>query len=143
MSFCIEPGEKIAFVGATGAGKSSILNLIGRYYDIQRGEILIDGVNIKEIDKNVLRHAIGQVQQDVFLFTGDIKGNISLNNEEISREEIERATHIVNADSFINKMPNGFDEPVTETRQYTFRRAAAITLVCAHACISADNSCAG
>jgi len=114
VSFCIEPGEKVAFVGATGAGKSSILNLIGRYYDIQRGEILIDGVNIKEIDKDVLRHAIGQVQQDVFIFTGDIKGNISLNNEDISREEIERAAHIVNADSFINKMPNGFDEPVTE-----------------------------
>ena len=114
VSFCIEPGEKIAFVGATGAGKSSILNLIGRYYDIQRGEILIDGVNIKEIDKDALRHAIGQVQQDVFLFTGDVKGNISLGNVDISQEEIERAAHIVNADSFINKMPNGFDEPVTE-----------------------------
>lgn len=114
VSFCIEPGEKIAFVGATGAGKSSILNLIGRYYDIQKGEILIDGVNIKEIDKDELRRAIGQVQQDVFIFTGDVKGNISLNNEEISREEIERAAHIVNADTFINKMPNGFDEPVTE-----------------------------
>ncbi len=73
VSFCIEPGEKIAFVGATGAGKSSILNLIGRYYDIQRGEILIDGVNIKEIDKNVLRHAIGQVQQDVFLLQEILK----------------------------------------------------------------------
>lgn len=114
VSFCIEPGEKIAFVGATGAGKSSILNLIGRYYDVQRGEILIDGVNIREIDKDALRHAIGQVQQDVFIFTGDIKGNISLNNEDISREEIERAAHIVNADTFISKMPNGFDEPVTE-----------------------------
>lgn len=114
VSFCIEPGEKVAFVGATGAGKSSILNLIGRYYDVQRGEILIDGVNIKEIDKDALRHAIGQVQQDVFIFTGDIKSNISLNNEDISREEIERAAHIVNADTFINKMPNGFDEPVTE-----------------------------
>lgn len=114
VSFCIEPGEKVAFVGATGAGKSSILNLIGRYYDVQRGEILIDGVNVKEIDQDALRHAIGQVQQDVFIFTGDIKSNISLNNEDISREEIERAAHIVNADTFINKMPNGFDEPVTE-----------------------------
>lgn len=114
VSFCIEPGEKIAFVGATGAGKSSILNLIGRYFDIQRGEILIDGVDIREIDKDVLRRAIGQVQQDVFLFTGDIKGNISLNNEAISREEVERAAHIVHADMFIHKMPNGFDEPVTE-----------------------------
>ena len=114
VSFCIEPGEKIAFVGATGAGKSSILNLIGRYYDVQRGEILIDGVNIKEIDKDALRRAIGQVQQDVFIFTGDIKGNISLQNEDISREEIERAAQLVNADSFIDKLPNGFDEPVTE-----------------------------
>ena len=114
VSFRIEPGEKVAFVGATGAGKSSILNLIGRYYDVQRGEILIDGVNIREIDKDALRRAIGQVQQDVFIFTGDIKGNISLNNEDVSREEIERAAHIVNADSFISKMPNGFDEPVTE-----------------------------
>lgn len=114
VSFRIDPGEKVAFVGATGAGKSSILNLIGRYYDVQRGKILIDGVDIREIDKDALRHAIGQVQQDVFIFTGDIKGNISLDNEDISREDIERAAHIVNADSFINKMPKGFDEPVTE-----------------------------
>lgn len=114
VSFCIQPGEKIAFVGATGAGKSSILNLIGRYFDIQRGEILIDGVDIREIDKDVLRRAIGQVQQDVFIFTGDIKGNISLNNEAISREEVERAAHIVRADTFIHKMSGGFDEPVTE-----------------------------
>ena len=114
VSFCIEPGEKVAFVGATGAGKSSILNLIGRYYDVQRGEILIDGVDIREIDKDTLRRAIGQVQQDVFIFTGDVKGNISLDNEEITREEIERAARIVNADSFINKMPDGYDEPGTE-----------------------------
>lgn len=114
VSFRIDPGEKVAFVGATGAGKSSILNLIGRYYDVQRGKILIDGVDIREIDKDALRHAIGQVQQDVFIFTGDIKGNISLDNEDISREDIERAARIVNADSFINKMPKGFNEPVTE-----------------------------
>lgn len=114
VSFTIEPGEKVAFVGATGAGKTSILNLIGRYFDIQKGEILIDGVDIREMDTDVLRDAIGQVQQDVFIFTGDIKGNISLGNEKISREEIERAAKIVNADSFIGKLPNGFDEPVTE-----------------------------
>ena len=114
MSFTIEPGEKAAFVGATGAGKTSILNLIGRYFDIQKGEILIDGVDIREMDTDVLRDAIGQVQQDVFIFTGDIKGNISLGNEKISREEMERAAKIVNADSFIGKLPNGFDEPVTE-----------------------------
>ena len=114
VSFTINPGEKVAFVGATGAGKSSILNLIGRYFDIQKGEILIDGVNIKDIDTNVLRGAIGQVQQDVFLFTGDIKSNISLRNENITIDEIKAAAKYVNADSFISKMPGGYDEPVTE-----------------------------
>ena len=114
VSFTIEPGEKVAFVGATGAGKTSILNLIGRYFDIQKGEILIDGVNVKDIDTDVLRGAIGQVQQDVFIFAGDIKSNISLNNENISDEEIKEAAHIVGADTFINKLPNRYDEPVTE-----------------------------
>ncbi len=114
VSFTIEPGKKVAFVGATGAGKSTILNLIGRYFDIQKGEILIDGVNILDIDTDVLRAAIGQVQQDVFIFTGDIKSNISLNNEHISLEEIKRASEIVNADSFIQKLPLKYDEPVTE-----------------------------
>ncbi len=114
VSFTIEPGQKVAFVGATGAGKSSILNLIGRYFDIQKGEILIDGVNIREIDTDVLRRAIGQVQQDVFIFTGDIKSNISLNNEEISLADIRHAAQIVHADSFIEKMPGGYDAPVTE-----------------------------
>ncbi len=114
VSFTIRPGEKIAFVGATGAGKSSILNLIGRYYDIQKGEILIDGVNIKDVDTDVLRGAIGQVQQDVFLFTGDIKSNISLGNENISLEEIKYAAKVVNADTFIEKMPETYDAPVTE-----------------------------
>ena len=114
VSFVIEPGQKIAFVGATGAGKSSILNLIGRYFDIQKGEILIDGVNIRDIDTDVLRRAIGQVQQDVFIFTGDIKNNISLNNEEISLGQIQTAAQTVGADSFIQKLPGGYDEPVTE-----------------------------
>ena len=114
VSFVIEPGQKVAFVGATGAGKSSILNLIGRYFDIQKGEILIDGVNIKDLDTDVLRGAIGQVQQDVFIFTGDIKSNITLNNKNISLEDAKRAAEIVNADSFIEKMPGKYDEPVTE-----------------------------
>ena len=114
VSFVIEPGQKVAFVGATGAGKSTILNLIGRYFDIQKGEILIDGVNILDIDTDVLRGAIGQVQQDVFIFTGDIKSNISLNNETISLETIKRAAKIVNADSFIQKIPGTYDAPVTE-----------------------------
>lgn len=114
VSFVIEPGQKVAFVGATGAGKSSILNLIGRYYDIQKGEILIDGVNIKELSIDQLRAAIGQVQQDVFVFTGDIKSNIRLKSEEISDETVMEAARYVNADAFIQKLSHGYDEAVTE-----------------------------
>ena len=114
VSFVIHPGEKAAFVGATGAGKSTILNLIGRYFDIQKGQILINGIDIHEIDLDVLRGAIGQVQQDVFIFTGDIKSNISLNNEAISPDDVRRAAEIVNAAPFIQKLPHGYDEPVTE-----------------------------
>ena len=114
VSFVIHPGEKAAFVGATGAGKSTILNLIGRYFDIQKGQILIDGIDIHEIDLDVLRGAIGQVQQDVFIFTGKHKSNISLNNEAISPDNVRQAAEIVNADPFIQKLPHGYDEPVTE-----------------------------
>lgn len=114
VSFTIEPGEKVAFVGATGAGKSSILNLIGRYYDIQKGEILIDGVNIKNLRLDELRAAIGQVQQDVFLFTGDIKSNIRLLDENISEKEILDAASSVNASKFIQQLPHKFEEKVTE-----------------------------
>ena len=114
VSFTIEPGQRVAFVGATGAGKSSILNLIGRYYDIQKGRITIDGVDIKEMSTDELRSAIGQVQQDVFMFTGDIKSNIRLKNEEITEEEIKEAARYVNADGFIEQLEQGYDEPVTE-----------------------------
>lgn len=114
VSFVIEPGQKVAFVGATGAGKSSILNLIGRYYDVQRGEILIDGVNVKDMSRQQIRSAIGQVQQDVFIFTGDIKGNIRLRSEEISDEAIVQAARQVNASRFIERLPAGYDERVTE-----------------------------
>ncbi|MEG0805782.1 MAG: ABC transporter ATP-binding protein [Lachnospiraceae bacterium] len=114
VSFKIRKGERIAFVGATGAGKTSILNLIGHYFDIQKGEILIDGINIKDISTDVLRASIGQVQQDVFIFTGDIKSNISLRNDKISQEEIETAARYVNADKFISKLPQKYNEPVTE-----------------------------
>lgn len=114
VSFVIEPGQKVAFVGATGAGKSSILNLIGRYYDIQKGRITIDGIDIKDIDLSTLRRAIGQVQQDVFIFTGDIKSNISLRNDDITMEDIKNAAEHVNASKFIEELPSGYDEPVTE-----------------------------
>lgn len=114
VSFVIEPGQKVAFVGATGAGKSSILNLIGRYYDVQRGEILIDGVNVRDMTRDQIRSAIGQVQQDVFLFTGDIKSNIRLRSETITEEDVVRAARRVNAGRFIEKLPAGYDERVTE-----------------------------
>lgn len=114
VSFIIEPGQRAAFVGATGAGKSSILNLIGRYYDVQKGRITVDGVDIKEMDTDQLRGAIGQVQQDVFLFTGDIRSNIRLKNENITDKDIESAAKYVNADHFIEALNNTYEETVTE-----------------------------
>ncbi|WP_242985404.1 ABC transporter ATP-binding protein [Vallitalea okinawensis] len=114
VSFSVEPGETVAFVGATGAGKTSILNLISRYYDVQKGNISVDGVNVRDYDKDKLRKNIGQMLQDVFLFTGDIKSNIRLRNEEISREDIEKAAKYVNADYFIQKLPDKYDEKVYE-----------------------------
>lgn len=114
VNFTINPGEKVAFVGATGAGKSSIINLITRFYDIQKGEILIDGINIKNYDKHELRKHIGIVLQDVFLFTGNIKDNIRLNNKNISDEKVKEIAEYVNANHFIEKLPNKYDEPVME-----------------------------
>lgn len=114
VSFVIEPGQKAAFVGATGAGKSSILNLIGRYYDIQKGHIYIDGVDIKKLSKKQLRSAIGQMQQDVFIFEGDIEYNIRLHDEDITDEDVKKAAEYVNASRFIEKLPGGYKEPVTE-----------------------------
>ena len=114
VSFVIEPGQKVAFVGATGAGKSSILNLIGRYYDIQKGAIRIDGIDIRDMSREQIRAAIGQVQQDVFLFTGDIKHNIRLRDEGISDAAIREAAHHTNASHFIERLPNQYDERVTE-----------------------------
>lgn len=114
INFTINPGETIALVGATGAGKSSIINLITRFYDIQHGEILLDGINVKNIDKYKLRQYIGVVLQDVFLFSGTIEDNIRLNNENITREEVEKVAQYVNADSFIERLPKKYDEPVME-----------------------------
>ena len=114
VSFVINPGEKVAFVGATGAGKSSILNLIGRYYDIQKGHIYIDGIDIRQLSKKQLRSAIGQMQQDVFIFEGDVAYNIRLNDDDIKDAQVKAAAEYVNASHFIEKLPQGYHEPVTE-----------------------------
>ena len=114
VSFVINPGEKVAFVGATGAGKSSILNLIGRYYDIQKGHIYIDGIDIRQLSKKQLRSAIGQMQQDVFIFEGDVAYNICLNDDDITDAQVKAAAEYVNASHFIEKLPQGYHEPVTE-----------------------------
>lgn len=114
VSFVINPGEKVAFVGATGAGKSSILNLIGRYYDIQKGHIYVDGIDIRQLSKKQLRSAIGQMQQDVFIFEGDVAYNIRLNDDDITDAQVKAAAEYVNASHFIEKLSQGYHEPVTE-----------------------------
>lgn len=114
VSFVIEPGEKVAFVGSTGAGKSTILNLIGRYFDIDDGQILIDGVDIRDMDVQTLRKSIGQVQQDVYLFTGNIRDNITLGREDISEEDIKKALVTACADGFVSELEDGIDSKVTE-----------------------------
>ncbi len=114
VSFTIEPKQTCAFVGATGAGKTTILSLIVRNYEVQKGEILIDGININDIKISSLRKAIGQMLQDVFLFSGSIKSNITLHDESFSDEEVLDACRYVNADSFIDKMPSGINEEIIE-----------------------------
>jgi ATP-binding cassette subfamily B protein len=114
VSFHIKPGETVAFVGPTGAGKTTILSLLMRYYDVDDGEILIDGVNVKYYDIHSLRKNIGEMLQDVFLFTGSIKNNITLRDESISDEDIIQSSKYVNADSFINELPNKYEEQVKE-----------------------------
>jgi ATP-binding cassette subfamily B protein len=114
ISFLINPGEAVAIVGATGAGKSSIISLLLRFYDINKGQILIDDIDISQVDKHELRKHIALVLQDVILFSGDIKSNINLWNDEIPFEKIVEAAIIVGADQFIEKLPNKFDEEVKE-----------------------------
>ncbi len=114
VSFQAAPGQAIALVGATGAGKSTIINLIGRFYEIQRGSILVDGVDIREWDLEALRRRIGVVQQDVFLFAGDIERNIGLGQPQITHEQVTRAAQGVNADGFITALSDGYAHAVAE-----------------------------
>ena len=114
VSFHIDPKQTVAFVGSTGSGKTTILSLICRNYDIQKGQILIDGIDIKKIKISSLRRHFGQMLQDVFLFAGDIRSNILLRSEGISDAEVMEACQYVNADKFINRLEKGLDEPVRE-----------------------------
>ena len=114
VSFHVEPKQTVAFVGSTGSGKTTILSLICRNYDIQKGRILIDGIDIKKIKISSLRRHFGQMLQDVFLFAGDIRSNIILREEGIPDEEVWEACRYVNADKFISRLEKGLDEPVRE-----------------------------
>lgn len=114
ISFAVKPGETIAFVGHTGSGKSSIINLLMRFYEFERGEILIDGHSIKNYPVNELRNKMGLVLQDPFLFYGTIGDNIRLHNRDLSDEDIKQAAEFVQADTFINKLENGYTHKVTE-----------------------------
>ena len=114
ISFSINPGERIAIVGHTGAGKTSIINILTRFYDINKGEILLDGINIEKLDKRELRKYISMVLQDVFLFSGDIKSNINLNDVEINDAKVSEAASIVGADKFIENLPQKYNEEVKE-----------------------------
>ena len=114
ISFTVNPGDTVALVGHTGSGKSSIINLLMRFYEFERGDILIDGVSIKQYSKEELRQKLGLVLQDPFLFYGTIKTNIALYNEAIGDDEVRAAAKFVQADHFIEKLPNGYDQHVTE-----------------------------
>ncbi len=114
VSFTVKQGQKIAIVGATGSGKSTIINLLFRFYDVQKGEILVDGINVKDVCLKDLRSSIGLVLQDVFLFSGNIADNIRLNHPEVTREHIIEAAKTVQAHSFIERLPGGYDAEVKE-----------------------------
>lgn len=113
ISLYAKPGQKIAFVGSTGAGKTTITNLINRFYDVQGGTVVYDGIDVRKIKKDALRHSLGIVLQDTHLFTGSVADNIRFGKLDATQEEIERAARIANAHSFIRRLPDGYDTMVT------------------------------
>jgi len=114
VSFRIRPGESVAFVGHTGAGKSSIINLITRFWDPQRGQVLVDGTDVRRYAQRDLRRHIGLVLQDVFLFSGTVESNIRLGNADIPDQAVREAATFVNAHRFIDRLPKGFKTEVRE-----------------------------
>lgn len=114
VSFTVEPGQKVAIVGATGAGKTTIINTLLRFYEIEKGQILVDGIDIREMTLPDLRRHVGLVLQDVFLFSGTVERNLTLENPDISHEDIEHASALVGADAFIRKLPAGYQQDVRE-----------------------------
>lgn len=114
VSFTIKPGETVAFVGHTGAGKTTIMNLLTRFYEFQKGQILVDGVDLRSVSQKELRRQMAIVLQDVFLFSGDIKSNINLGNDDISIDRVKAAARVVGAQRFIEALPKQYDEPVKE-----------------------------
>jgi ABC-type multidrug transport system fused ATPase/permease subunit len=114
VSFAVEPGEHIAFVGPTGSGKTTVIKLLNRSYDVQRGRVLVDGVDVRDWDLALLRRHIGVVLQDVFLFVGTIATNLTLGRDDVPLETAIDAARTVNADRFIERLKRGYDEPVRE-----------------------------
>jgi ATP-binding cassette subfamily B protein len=114
VSFVVEPGQSLAIVGATGAGKTTIISLLLRFYEIQRGEIRVDGVDVSTLSLATLREQIGLVLQDVFLFSGSVRDNITLRNPAISDDDMRRAADAINAAPFIERLANGYDQQVRE-----------------------------
>lgn len=114
VSFVVNPGESLAIVGATGAGKTTIINLLLRFYEIQKGDILVDGVNIRELDLSNLRDHIGLVLQDVFLFSGSVRENVTLRNEGLGDDRIRAAAEAIGASGFIDRLSDGYDQEVKE-----------------------------
>ena len=114
VSFTVQPGETAALVGATGAGKSTLMNVLLRFYEIQRGRILVDGVDIQDLSLRALRRHIGLIPQDVFLFSGSVRDNLTLGDPSITDDDIRRAASIVQADRFVERLPNGYDQDVKE-----------------------------
>jgi ATP-binding cassette subfamily B protein len=114
VSFRVAPGQKVAFVGATGAGKTSLISVLTRFYEIQKGQILLDGIDIATVDRSDLRRHIGVVLQDPFIFSRSVRDNIRLGSEDISLEQVQRAARTVNADAFIRQLPHGYDQELHE-----------------------------